>query len=244
MRMDGLSSCRSPSPEDRVPRGAAADGFRCAQPILRATGDRLEAVRKSLALDGLAKAPPVDAPAVAPSSRFMSRAVRPAPAGGAVRPDRVVVFFLVPLALAVMVSFWRLQPEYPDLCPAFTVRGYVEIFRGLHRSASRSCASPAGRPTCQTLESSAMSGVADAHSSSAFFVALIFLAFHVRSATVQIALFLVYAIPFLDGLERHPHHLVDSAARPQRPHQRVHWSSSASCASRSRSLICFPTMSR
>src|ERR1700721_1844968 len=86
-----------------------------------------EAVGENLALDGLAKAPPVDAPAVAPSSRFMSRAI---PAWLQVAPFAAVfaLFFLVPLALTVMVSFWDYN-EY-QILPAFTVRSYVEIFEG------------------------------------------------------------------------------------------------------------------
>src|SRR5580704_10865750 len=39
-----------------------------------------------------------------------------------------VVFFLVPLGLTVMVSFWDYN-EY-QILPAFTARSYVEIFEG------------------------------------------------------------------------------------------------------------------
>ena len=39
-----------------------------------------------------------------------------------------VLFFLIPLALIVMVSFWDFN-EY-ELIPAFTLRNYVAIFEG------------------------------------------------------------------------------------------------------------------
>ena len=51
------------------------------------------------------------------------------------------------------------------------------------------------------------------------FTVAYFLAFHVRSATTQMVLFLRLHHSVLD-LERHPHDLVDSAARPQRARQR------------------------
>src|SRR5438552_1093967 len=40
------------------------------------------------------------------------------------------VFFIVPLALTVMVSFWD-YTEY-SLVPAFTFRSYVETFEGCY----------------------------------------------------------------------------------------------------------------
>ncbi len=39
-----------------------------------------------------------------------------------------LVFFLIPLALTVMVSFWD-YTEY-SLVPAFTLRSYAEMFEG------------------------------------------------------------------------------------------------------------------
>src|SRR5262249_1484024 len=53
-----------------------------------------------------------------------------APAWLQVAPFAAVfaVFFLVPLALTVMVSFWD-YTEY-EIVPAFTLRSYVEMFEG------------------------------------------------------------------------------------------------------------------
>ena len=39
-----------------------------------------------------------------------------------------VVFFLLPLALIVMVSFWQ-ATDY-ELIPAFTPQAYIDIFNG------------------------------------------------------------------------------------------------------------------
>ena len=50
------------------------------------------------------------------------------------------------------------------------------------------------------------------------FTVAYFLAFHVRSRTMQMALSLRLHDPVLD-LERDPHDLLDPAARPQRPRQ-------------------------
>ncbi len=62
-----------------------------------------------------------------PSSRLLAGH---APAWLQIAPFAAVflVFFLVPLALTVMVSFWDYN-EY-QILPAFTVRSYVEIFEG------------------------------------------------------------------------------------------------------------------
>ena len=50
------------------------------------------------------------------------------------------------------------------------------------------------------------------------FTVAYFLAFHVRTAGMQIVLFLVCTVPFLD-VEHHPHDLVDPVPRPERPPQ-------------------------
>ena len=41
-----------------------------------------------------------------------------------------VVFFLLPLALIVMVSFWQ-ATDY-ELIPAFTLQSYVDLFSEVH----------------------------------------------------------------------------------------------------------------
>jgi putative spermidine/putrescine transport system permease protein len=103
------------------------------------------------------------------------------------------VFFIVPLLLTVMVSFWNYN-EY-EILPDITARNYVEAFEGCGERLFS--ASP---ELCTTLKTyfttlrisitvwlfSLMLGFAIAY----------FLAFHVRSLTVQIALFLVCTVPF------------------------------------------------
>jgi putative spermidine/putrescine transport system permease protein len=103
------------------------------------------------------------------------------------------VFFVVPLLLTVMVSFWNYN-EY-QLLPDITPRNYVEAFEG--------CASRLISPTpelCTTLKTylttlrialtvwlvTLVLGFAVAY----------FLAFHVRSMSLQIVLFLICTIPF------------------------------------------------
>ena len=58
------------------------------------------------------------------------RAVGAVPAWLQATPFALVfmLFFIVPLGLTVMVSFWDYN-EY-QIMPAFTVRNYVEIFDG------------------------------------------------------------------------------------------------------------------
>jgi putative spermidine/putrescine transport system permease protein len=100
-----------------------------------------------------------------------------------------VVFFLVPLALTVMVSFWD-YTEY-EIVPAFTLRSYVEMFEGCLDQLPGLCV------TFKTYLSTAKFCLIVwlVTLVIGFFVAY-FLSFHVRSATMQIALFLVCTIPF------------------------------------------------
>jgi putative spermidine/putrescine transport system permease protein len=100
-----------------------------------------------------------------------------------------VVFFLVPLALTVMVSFWNYN-EY-EILPAFTVRSYVEIFEGCIARLPDLCVT--FKTYLSTLKFCLSVWLITLV--VGFFVAY-FLAFHVRSATMQIALFLVCTIPF------------------------------------------------
>ena len=101
-----------------------------------------------------------------------------------------VLFFLVPLALILMVSFWDFN-EY-ELIPGFTFKNYVTIFEG--------CTPTAGEDLCVTLKT---------YISTFKFCALVwlitlvlgfavsyFLAFHVRSSGMQTALFVLCTIPF------------------------------------------------
>ena len=99
-----------------------------------------------------------------------------------------VLFFLIPLALILMVSFWDFN-DY-ELLPAFTVKNYKAIFDG--------CANAAD--LCVTFKT---------YLSTFKFCLLVwlitlvtgftvsyFLAFHVRSSGVQTLLFVLCTIPF------------------------------------------------
>jgi putative spermidine/putrescine transport system permease protein len=100
-----------------------------------------------------------------------------------------VVFFLVPLALTVMVSFWD-YTEY-EIVPAFTLRSYLEMFEGCLDRLPGLCVT--FKTYLSTLEFCLIVWLVTLV--IGFFVAY-FLCFHVRSATMQIALFLVCTIPF------------------------------------------------
>ena len=100
-----------------------------------------------------------------------------------------VVFFLIPLALTVMVSFWD-YTEY-EIVPAFTLRSYLEMFEGCLDQLPGLCVT--FKTYLSTLEFCLIVWLVTL--AIGFFVAY-FLSFHVRSTTVQIALFLVCTIPF------------------------------------------------
>jgi len=100
-----------------------------------------------------------------------------------------VVFFLAPLALTVMVSFWD-YTEY-EIVPAFTLRSYVEMFEGCLDQLPGLCVT--FKTYLSTLEFCLVVWLVTL--AIGFFVAY-FLSFHVRSTTMQIALFLVCTIPF------------------------------------------------
>jgi putative spermidine/putrescine transport system permease protein len=100
-----------------------------------------------------------------------------------------VVFFLVPLALIVMVSFWQ-ATDY-ELIPAFTLKAYADIFQGCRGGVDEVCVS--GRTYFSTLKFSILvwliTGVVG-------FTVAYFLAFHVRSTLWQTVLFIVCTVPF------------------------------------------------
>src|SRR5262249_17035973 len=114
-----------------------------------------------------------------------------APAWLQVAPFAAVfaVFFLVPLALTLMVSFWD-YTEY-EIVPAFTLRSYVEMFEGCLDQLPGLCVT--FKTYLSTLKFCLIVWLVTLV--IGFFVAY-FLSFHVRSATMQIALFLVCTIPF------------------------------------------------
>jgi putative spermidine/putrescine transport system permease protein len=141
------------------------------------------------ALGELAQPAPAEkaAPA-APTRRLFSGTV---PAWLQVAPFAAVfmVFFLIPLGLTVMVSFWDYN-EY-QILPAFTARSYLEIFEGCIDKLPELCVT--FKTYLSTLKFCLIVWLITLV--VGFFVAY-FLAFHVRSATMQIALFLVCTIPF------------------------------------------------
>jgi putative spermidine/putrescine transport system permease protein len=100
-----------------------------------------------------------------------------------------MIFFLIPLGLTVMVSFWDYN-EY-QIIPAFTTRSYVEIFEGCIDKLPELCVT--FKTYLSTLKFCLVVWLITLV--LGFFIAY-FLAFHVRSATMQIALFLVCTIPF------------------------------------------------
>jgi putative spermidine/putrescine transport system permease protein len=98
-------------------------------------------------------------------------------------------FFVIPLILVVIVSFW----DYNDyeMLPSFTMRSYTENFEGCWTQLPDLCT------------------ILKTYASTAKFCFIVwlttliigftigyFLAFHVRSATTQMVLFLICTIPF------------------------------------------------
>jgi putative spermidine/putrescine transport system permease protein len=120
---------------------------------------------------------------------------RTMPAWGQAFPLAFVfaIFFIAPLLLTIAVSFWNYS-EY-EILPDITGRNYVEAFEGC---ASRLFAAPP--ELCTTLKTYI---VTLRISVTVWLITLVlgfaiayFLAFHVRSLTAQIVLFLVCTIPF------------------------------------------------
>jgi putative spermidine/putrescine transport system permease protein len=103
------------------------------------------------------------------------------------------VFFIVPLLLTVMVSFWNYS-EY-EILPDITARNYVEAFEGC--AARFFSASPELCTTLKTYFTTIRICI------TVWLITLVlgfaiayFLAFHVRSLTVQVVLLLICTIPF------------------------------------------------
>ncbi len=99
-----------------------------------------------------------------------------------------VVFFLLPLTLIVMVSFWQ-ATDY-ELIPAFTLTAYAEIFSGCG-GAQDACVTL--KTYASTLKFSALTWVL---TGAIGFTVAYFLAFHVRSTMWQTVLFIVCTVPF------------------------------------------------
>jgi putative spermidine/putrescine transport system permease protein len=104
-----------------------------------------------------------------------------------------IAFFLVPLLLTVMVSFWNYN-EY-EILPDFTARNYLEAFEGCANRLFS--ATPELCTTLKTyLTTLRIASIVWLITLILGFAIAYFLAFHVRSLTVQMVLFLICTIPF------------------------------------------------
>ncbi|WP_424137660.1 ABC transporter permease [Roseomonas chloroacetimidivorans] len=100
-----------------------------------------------------------------------------------------LLFFIVPLCLTVAVSFWHYD-EY-TLTPAFTLENYQEVFDGCIAKLPNLCVTFA--TYLSTLRFALLAWVSTLV--LGFGIAY-FLAFHVRSVPMQMALFLLCTVPF------------------------------------------------
>lgn len=100
-----------------------------------------------------------------------------------------LAFFIVPLAITIMVSFW----DYNDyaIIPDFTWRNYSEMFEGCLRPENGLCTT--FKTYLSTLKFSLLSWIATLI--IGFWVAY-YLAFCIQSQTMQIVLSLACTIPF------------------------------------------------
>ena len=98
-------------------------------------------------------------------------------------------FFVIPLILVVIVSFW----DYNDyeMMPRFTTRSYTETFEGCLTQLPDLCT------ILRTYVSTAkFCFIVWVTTLIIGFTVAYFLAFHIRSATTQMVLFLLCTIPF------------------------------------------------
>ncbi|RFU44967.1 ABC transporter permease [Paraburkholderia sp. DHOC27] len=99
-----------------------------------------------------------------------------------------VLFFIVPLVITLIVSFWDYN-EY-QIIPAFTLKNYAAIFDGCSSTADM-CV------TFKTyLSTLKFCAIVWAITLILGFAIAYFLAFHVRTTAMQTILFLVCTIPF------------------------------------------------
>ena len=100
------------------------------------------------------------------------------------------LFFVVPLALVLVVSFWQ-ATEY-ELLPAFTGQNYIDVFAG--------CPVTADGDLCVTFKtylSTLKFGVLTwAITAVLGFSIAWFLAFHVQGTLMQTVLFIICTVPF------------------------------------------------
>jgi putative spermidine/putrescine transport system permease protein len=102
-----------------------------------------------------------------------------------------LLFFLIPLVLVLMVSFWHFT-EY-ELIPGFTLENYLTVFEGCSRLNDRGDLCVTLSTYLSTLKfcflvwlTTLVLGFAIAY----------FLAFHVRSPVIQTVLFVLCTVPF------------------------------------------------
>ena len=99
------------------------------------------------------------------------------------------LFFIIPLGFVVMVSFWDYN-EYA-LLPGFTARSYVETFEGCYDALPELCTIL--KTYWSTVKFCFLVWVLTLVIG---FTIAYFLAFHVRSVTVQMTLAVICTIPF------------------------------------------------
>jgi putative spermidine/putrescine transport system permease protein len=102
-----------------------------------------------------------------------------------------LLFFLVPLALIAMVSFWNFN-EY-ELIPGFTLRNYLTVFEGCGALNERGDFCVTIATYLSTLKFCLLVW---AITLVLGFAVAYFLAFHVRSPGMQTALFVLCTVPF------------------------------------------------
>ncbi len=102
-----------------------------------------------------------------------------------------VQFFLIPLALILMVSFWDFN-EY-ELLPAFTFKNYLSVFEGCGSLSDSGEMCTTFKTYVSTFK---FSFVVWLLTLVIGFAVSYFLAFHVRSSGMQTLLFVLCTIPF------------------------------------------------
>ncbi len=102
-----------------------------------------------------------------------------------------VLFFLIPLGLIVMVSFWNFN-EY-EIIPAFTLRNYFSIFEGCSSLNDYGDLCVTFKTYVSTLRISLLVWLLTLVLG---FAVAYFLAFHVRTNRMQTLLFVLCTIPF------------------------------------------------
>ena len=102
-----------------------------------------------------------------------------------------VLFFLIPLALILMVSFWDFN-EY-ELLPAFTFKNYISVFEGCGALSDSGEMCTTFKTYVSTFK---FSFVVWLLTLVIGFAVSYFLAFHVRSSGMQTLLFVLCTIPF------------------------------------------------